>query len=76
VTTLNTLDEASKKVPILSCGGAGTGCHVGEPDSILNVAVEKKKADPNFRCTKCHVIFGLDPLPASHLEAVLKVKAK
>lgn len=76
VAALNTLDEKTKKVPVISCGGAGMGCHIGEPDSVLNVAVEKKKADPNFRCTKCHVIFGLEPVPASHLEAVLKVKPK
>jgi hypothetical protein len=76
VAKLNTLDEKTKKVPVASCGGGGEGCHIGEPDSVLNVAVAKKKADPGFQCTKCHVIFGREPLPASHVNAVATVKPK
>ena len=76
VTKINTLDERTKKVPVMSCGGAGTGCHTGEPDSALNEAVAKKKAEPSFVCTKCHVIFGREPLPASHLSAVQKTQPK
>jgi hypothetical protein len=76
VSKINTLDEKTKKVPVASCGGGGEGCHIGEPDSVLNVAVAKKKADPGFQCMKCHVIFGRDPVPASHLNAVATVKPK
>ena len=68
VAKMNTLDERTKKVPVVSCGGEG--CHIGGPDAVLNVAVAKKKADPNFQCTKCHVVFGRDPVPASHANAV------
>jgi hypothetical protein len=75
-TKINTLDERTKKVPVLSCGGAGTGCHTGEPDSALNEAVAKKRAESNFVCTKCHVIFGRDPVPASHLNAVQTIQPK
>lgn len=73
VTAMNTLDERTKKVPVRSCGGAGpgAGCHIdADAGAILNEVVAKKRADPNFRCTKCHVVFGLRPLPASHAEAV------
>ena len=76
VSKLNTLDEKTKKVPVTSCGGEGAGCHVGEPDSVLNVAVEKKKADAGFQCMKCHVVFGREPTPASHQSAVSTVKPK
>lgn len=76
VTKLNTLDEKTKKVPVVSCGGGGAGCHTGEPDSALNEAVIKKKAESNFVCTKCHVTFGREPLPASHLSAVQAAQPK
>jgi hypothetical protein len=76
VTKMNTLDERTKKVPVMSCGGAGTGCHTGEPDSALNEAVAKKRTEPNFVCTKCHVVFGRDPVPVSHLNAVQTTQPK
>jgi hypothetical protein len=71
VAAMNTLDEATKKVPVMSCGGGGTGCHV-EPTSegVLNLAVARKRAEPTFQCTKCHVNNGRLPLPETHLRAV------
>ena len=76
-TAMNTLDEATKKVPVISCGGGGTGCHI-EPtgDGILNLVVARKKADPSFQCTKCHVINGLLPVPETHIRAILPPEAK
>lgn len=76
VAKINTLDEKSKKVPVQSCGGGGAGCHIGEPDSALNEAVAKKGAEPSFVCTKCHVVLGREPAPASHSEALSTVKPK
>ena len=79
VLAMNTLDERTKRVPVRSCGGAGAGagCHIdADAGAILNEVVAKKQADPNFRCTKCHVVFGLRPLPASHAEAVAAPPAK
>ena len=76
VARMNTLDEKTKKVAVASCGGGGEGCHVGGPDGVLNVAVAKKKSDPSFQCTKCHVVFGREPVPASHVNAVATVKPK
>lgn len=74
---MNTLDEATKKVPVMSCGGGGTGCHV-EPtdDGILNVVVARKKAEPTFVCTKCHVFNGRLPVPETHLRAVSPPQTK
>ncbi|MDQ1592248.1 MAG: Class cytochrome family [Pyrinomonadaceae bacterium] len=78
VTAMNTLDEATKKVPILSCGGAGAGCHVTPTTAAdagaLNLALEERKAKPGFQCTKCHLTLGREPVPKSHLEAVEMIK--
>jgi hypothetical protein len=77
VTAMNTLDEATKKVPILSCGGAGGGCHItptAADAGALNLALEERKAKPGFQCTKCHLTLGREPAPKSHLEAVERLK--
>jgi hypothetical protein len=72
IPALSTLDETTLKVPILSCG-AGTSCHIGaKPKRILNEEVDKKLADANFRCTKCHYNLGREKPPRSHLEATGK----
>jgi hypothetical protein len=71
VSKFNTLDRATLKVSVKSCGGAGTGCHIEETNGgILNEVVAKRKADPTFVCTKCHVLNGAKPLPPSHVEAL------
>ena len=72
IPALSTLDETTLKVPILSCG-AGTSCHIGaKPKRILNEEVDKKLADPNFQCAKCHYNLGREKPPRSHLEATGK----
>src|SRR5947209_2802185 len=71
VNTMNTLDRATLRVAVKSCGGAGTGCHVEQTnEGILNEVVAKKRADPAFVCTKCHVLNGAKPLPESHVLAL------
>lgn len=77
VALMNTADEATKKVPVMSCGGGGTGCHV-EPtgDGVLNLAVARRKADPSFTCTTCHVLNGRRPVPATHEAAVTAAPQK
>jgi Class III cytochrome C family len=77
VSAMNTLDEATKKVPILSCGGAGSGCHVtptSDDGGALNLALDARKAKPDFQCAKCHLTLGKEPTPKSHLDAVEKLK--
>lgn len=77
ITGISTLDPSTLKVPILSCGGTGTGCHIrARPKGILNDEVEKRRADAAFACAKCHVNLGSAPLPASHAEAVPTPKPK
>ncbi|MDT5296410.1 MAG: Class cytochrome family [Acidobacteriota bacterium] len=72
IPAINTLDEETLKVPILSCGG-GSSCHVSaKPKKILNEEVDKRLADAGFQCTKCHVNFGKEKVPKSHLDAVGK----
>ena len=72
IPALSTLDETTLKVPILSCG-AGSSCHVGaKPKKILNDEVDKKLADPNFQCAKCHFNYGREKPPKSHLDAAGK----
>ncbi|MBV8859914.1 MAG: hypothetical protein JOZ02_23485 [Acidobacteria bacterium] len=72
IPALSTLDETTLKVPILSCG-AGSSCHIGaKPKRILNEEVDKKLADPNFQCVKCHFNLGREKPPRSHLDATGK----
>lgn len=72
IPALNVLDEATLKVPILSCGG-GSSCHVSaRPKKILNEEVDKKLVDASFQCVKCHVNLGREKPPKSHLDAVGK----
>jgi hypothetical protein len=72
IPALSTLDEMTLKVPILSCG-AGSSCHIGaKPKRILNEEVDKKLADPNFQCAKCHFNLGREKPPRSHLDATGK----
>jgi hypothetical protein len=74
VAKMNTLDERTLRVPVLSCGG----CHAGATadDGALNFEVEKRKADPGFQCVKCHVRFGREPVPESHLKAIAAAQTK
>jgi hypothetical protein len=78
VSAIDTLDEKTKKVPIKSCGG-GEGCHITattDEGGILNYFIDQRKAKPGFQCTKCHVVFGKEPTPQSHLDAVNAMKPK
>jgi Cytochrome c7 and related cytochrome c len=73
VTTMNTLDAESRKVHVLSCGGGGTGCHVtptSDDGGALNLEIDGRKASAAFQCAKCHLIYGREQLPASHVKAV------
>jgi hypothetical protein len=70
---MNTLEEKTL-VNVKSCGGGGTGCHIEtSTDGILNYEIDKRKTEPGFQCTKCHVNLGKKPVPADHLEAIKAV---
>ncbi|PYS94401.1 MAG: hypothetical protein DMF64_00950 [Acidobacteria bacterium] len=73
VTTMNTLDAESRKVHVLSCGGGGAGCHVtptSDDGGALNLELDGRKASAAFQCAKCHLIYGREQMPASHVKAI------
>ena len=72
VTTFNTLDPKTLKVPVRSCGGAD-GCHITattDDGGALNFEIDQKKKDPKSVCTKCHILFGRDAVPEGHPQAI------
>lgn len=76
---INTLDEKGPNVAVLSCGGAGSGCHVtatSNEGGALNAELDEKKAQAGFQCTKCHVLSGKGPAPESHINALAEIKNK
>ena len=71
---MNTVDPQTLKVPVRSCGGA-EGCHITatlDEGGALNYELDQKKKNPDFVCTKCHIVFGKQSVPASHLGALSK----
>jgi hypothetical protein len=63
-----------QKVSVKSCGGA-EGCHVTattDEGGILNYEIGQRNKDAKFVCTKCHIVFGTRPIPASHVNAIPK----
>lgn len=73
VLTMNTTDAATKRVRISSCAA----CHVtatADDGGALNFEADARKANPAFQCTKCHLIFGQKPMPASHTAALEAAK--
>jgi formate-dependent nitrite reductase cytochrome c552 subunit len=73
---MNTVDPQTLKVPVRSCGGA-EGCHVTatlDEGGILNYEIDQKKKSSSFVCTKCHVTFGKQGVPASHISVIPKAQ--
>jgi hypothetical protein len=76
VSVMNTLDPKTFKVTVQSCGGEG--CHItatADEGGILNFEVDKKSADQKFQCAKCHIVFGTERVPETHLKALAALKA-
>ncbi|MBS1795586.1 MAG: hypothetical protein JSS81_17150 [Acidobacteria bacterium] len=70
---MNTLDPATKKVKLQSCGGDGTGCHITptlDDGGILNYEIDQRQKNAKFECVKCHLAFGKEPIPETHLKAI------
>lgn len=69
VSTMVTTDQKTRKVPISSCNM----CHITattDDGGVLNFEVDARKKNPSFTCVKCHITFGKQPIPESHLEAI------
>jgi cytochrome c7-like protein/class III cytochrome C family protein len=78
VNAMSTLDPETLKVGVNSCGGA-EGCHVtatSDDGGILNYEMDQRKSNSQFTCVKCHIVFGTNPVPKSHAEAVAKAGRK
>ena len=72
IPAMKTTEPLTLKVAVKSCGGAD-GCHVTatvDDGGALNFEVDQRKTKPQFQCTKCHLVFGSQPVPASHLAAI------
>lgn len=66
---MNTADYKTKKVPVLSC----SPCHITATTAdggVLNAEVDSKKKDDKFICVKCHITYGKQTIPDSHLKAI------
>jgi hypothetical protein len=77
-SAFNTVDAKTLKVPVKSCGGAD-GCHITQTlddGGPLNYEVDSRRKDPKFVCSKCHLTFGKEPVPESHLRAIPTPKPK
>jgi hypothetical protein len=76
VPTMNTLDMKTLAVSVRSCGGA-EGCHVTattDEGGILNYEIDQRKTKPGFVCTKCHISFGKESVPDTHVAAIQALK--
>ena len=76
VQALNTVEPRTTKVAIRSCGG-GEGCHVTattDEGGALNFEVDQKRTNTAFVCSKCHITFGNESVPASHTQAIMATK--
>jgi len=78
IPTMNTAELKTLKVSVKSCGGA-EGCHItatSDEGGALNFEMDQRKAKADFQCTKCHLVFGSQPMPPSHVAALAKPVAK
>jgi hypothetical protein len=76
VPTMSTVDMKTLIVPMHSCGGA-EGCHVTattDDGGILNYEIDQKKTNASFVCTKCHITFGREAVPDTHVAAIQALK--
>ena len=61
-----------RAVAVKSCGGA-EGCHITatlDDGGILNYEIDQKNKNNGFVCTKCHLVYGKQAVPASHVNAI------
>ena len=78
IPSMNTAEPKTLKVSVKSCGGTD-GCHItatADEGGALNFEIDQRKSKTDFQCTKCHLAFGSQPVPANHVEAVPKPVVK
>jgi len=75
VGTINTLDPKTKRVSVTACAT----CHVTttvDDGGVMNYEVKSRKTDSKFQCTKCHIVFGAQAIPQSHIQAIIDAGGK
>lgn len=75
VAKLDTANPLTQKVPISACAM----CHAtptADDGGALNFEMESRKTNPAFQCVKCHITFGKQPIPASHVSALSEATGK
>jgi hypothetical protein len=75
VLTMNTADPTTIKIPISACAT----CHAtptSDDGGALNYEMDQRKANPAFQCVKCHITFGKQPVPESHIQALNEATGK
>ena len=75
VQTMNTTDVATKRVRLSSCAVCHVTATAGD-GGALNYEADARRANPAFQCTKCHIVFGGKPMPASHAAALAEATGK
>ena len=79
ITGIDTISNKGPEVPVLSCGGSGSGCHItptSDEGGALNTEIDQKGANAAFQCSKCHASLGKRPVPESHIKAIAAIKDK
>jgi nitrate/TMAO reductase-like tetraheme cytochrome c subunit len=74
VSTMNTADPLTIKVPITACAT----CHVtptSDDGGALNYEIDRRKENRSFQCVKCHITFGKLMVPRSHIAAIAAAAA-
>ncbi|HEV8369749.1 MAG TPA: cytochrome c3 family protein [Pyrinomonadaceae bacterium] len=69
---MNTVEAKTLRVSVRSCGGA-EGCHITTTTAeggSLNYEIDEKKKNATFVCSKCHITFGKQAVPADHPQAI------
>jgi hypothetical protein len=71
VAAMKTNEAKTKKISATSC----IPCHVTGSTAdggVLNAEIDARKSDPKFSCVKCHLTYGRQPVPESHLKAIVE----
>mgnify|MGYP001313660425 CR=1 FL=1 len=69
VETMKTNEPATTRVSISSCAT----CHATatlDDGGALNYEADMRSKNAKFECVKCHLVFGRQPIPSTHLEAI------
>ena len=75
VAKINTIDAATKKVPVTACAMCHATATVDDGGAI-NIEIEERRKNARFECSKCHVTFGKQPVPDSHIKALAAAAGK